>query len=174
MNKEQREQIDLNLSSRSLEYIRQILKNQTFVNIKGNQNELLKECEKEHIEKCEMFENYIEALRYDANINKKIIYRYKREKEFAEKEKEYYKNMYDALYNKKESEIQKEYEKAYNTRAKFLEARKQDEIDNQVFLETRKLRTELEEQKKINEKWKAMYTGQCEANRILINKLENV
>lgn len=173
MNKKEREQIDLNLYSRSLEYVRQRLRSQTFADIKGQQNEFLKECEKEHKEKCEMFEKYIEALRYDAKGDRQCIWRLRQEKELAEKKEKEYEQLYSELYNQKEIDIETKWEKIYNTRIEIYKKRNEEALDYQVKLRTREIEQELEKQKAINEKWKAMFTEQAMANAKLINKEEN-
>jgi hypothetical protein len=47
------------------------------------------------------------------------------------------------------------------------------EIKSQYEIKTKNLEKELEKQKAINEKWKAMFTEQAMANAKLINKEEN-
>lgn len=47
-------------------------------------------------------------------------------------------------------------------------------IQNEADYKIELLQTEKEELEKKLEKWKAMYTGQCEANRILIQKIEKL
>jgi predicted RNase H-like nuclease (RuvC/YqgF family) len=47
-------------------------------------------------------------------------------------------------------------------------------IQNEADYKVKSLQTEKEELEKKLEKWKAMYTGQCEANRILIQKIERL
>ena len=47
-------------------------------------------------------------------------------------------------------------------------------IQNESDYKINSLQTEKEELEKKLEKWKAMYTGQCEANRILIQKIERL
>ena len=47
-------------------------------------------------------------------------------------------------------------------------------IQNEADYKIELLQTEKEELEKKLEKWKAMYTGQCEANRILIQKIEKI
>lgn len=47
-------------------------------------------------------------------------------------------------------------------------------IQNDADYKIKSIQTEKEELEKKLEKWKAMYTGQCEANRILIQKIERL
>ena len=171
MNKKEREQIDLNVYSRCLDYIRKCLYNTKFVEILDE--EKLEELYENHKKQCAMFEKYIEALRYDAKGDKQCVWRLRQEKELAEKKEKEYEQLYSELYNQKEIDIETKWEKIYNTRIEIYKKRSEEAIDYQVKLRTREIEQELEKQKAINEKWKAMFTEQAMANAKLINKEEN-
>lgn len=171
MNKKEREQIDLNVYSRCLDYIRKCLYNTKFVEILGE--EKLEELYENHKKQCAMFEKYIEALRYDAKGDKQCVWRLRQEKELAEKKEKEYEQLYSELYNQKEIDIETKWEKIYNTRIEIYKKRSEEALDYQVKLRTREIEQELEKQKAINEKWKAMFTEQAMANAKLINKEEN-
>lgn len=171
MNKKEREQIDLNVYSRCLDYIRKCLYNTKFVEILDE--EKLEELYENHKKQCAMFEKYIEALRYDAKGDKQCVWRLRQEKELAEKKEKEYEQLYSELYNQKEIDIETKWEKIYNTRIEIYKKRSEEAIDYPVKLRTREIEQELEKQKAINEKWKAMFTEQAMANAKLINKEEN-
>ena len=171
MNKKEREQIDLNVYSRCLDYIRKCLYNTKFVETLDE--EKLEELYKNHKKQCAMFEKYIEALRYDAKGDKQCVWRLRQEKELAEKKEKEYEQLYSELYNQKEIDIETKWEKIYNTRIEIYKKRSEEALDYQVKLRTREIEQELEKQKAINEKWKAMFTEQAMANAKLINKEEN-
>lgn len=171
MNKKEREQIDLNVYSRCLDYIRKCLYNTKFVEILDE--EKLEELYENHRKQCAMFEKYIEALRYDAKGDKQCVWRLRQEKELAEKKEKEYEQLYSELYNQKEIDIETKWEKIYNTRIEIYKKRSEEALDYQVKLRTREIEQELEKQKAINEKWKAMFTEQAMANAKLINKEEN-
>lgn len=171
MNKKEREQIDLNVYSRCLDYIRKCLYNTKFVEILDE--EKLEELYENHKKQCAMFEKYIEALRYDAKGDKQCVWRLRQEKELAEKKEKEYEQLYSELYNQKEIDIETKWEKIYNTRIEIYKKRSEEALDYQVKLRTREIEQELEKQKAINEKWKAMFTEQAMANAKLINKEEN-
>lgn len=171
MNKKEREQIDLNVYSRCLDYIRKCLYNTKFVEILDE--EKLEELYENHKKQCAMFEKYIEALRYDAKGDKQCIWRLRQEKELAEKNEKKYEQLYFELYNQKECDIEAKWEKIYNANIEIYRKRNEEAIDYKVELITKDLEKELEKQKAINEKWKAMFTEQAMANAKLINKEEN-
>lgn len=171
MNKKEREQIDLNVYSRCLDYIRKCLYNTKFVEILDE--EKLEELYENHKKQCAMFEKYIEALRYDAKGDKQCVWRLRQEKELAEKKEKEYEQLYSELYNQKEIDIETKWEKIYNTRIEIYKERSEEALDYQVKLRIREIEQELEKQKAINEKWKAMFTEQAMANAKLINKEEN-
>lgn len=171
MNKKEREQIDLNVYSRCLDYIRKCLYNTKFVEILDE--EKLEELYENHKKQCAIFEKYIEALRYDAKGDKQCVWRLRQEKELAEKKEKEYEQLYSELYNQKEIDIETKWEKIYNTRIEIYKKRSEEALDYQVKLRTREIEQELEKQKAINEKWKAMFTEQAMANAKLINKEEN-
>lgn len=165
MNEKERKCIDKNLCSRSLKYVRDILNNYYF----AVQNNTTEELMKKHKKNIEDFEKYIQALRYDASGDQGKIWRLESELKLARKERDEAKKLYFELQNAKESEIEEKWEKIANTQINAEKRRINDEIRYGVELEMRDIKKELENQKKINEKWKAMFTEQAVANAKLIN-----
>lgn len=86
--------------------------------------------------------------------------------DFKERIKKYKKFSEDFLFNELYQYINysKELEKLVS-----CEKNKCKKFDNENY----QLKIELEEMKQKLEKWKAMYTGQCEANKVLILRSEN-